>query len=239
MPVTEGSGNPVWTEEETILALELLYRHGKPIDKKHSEVAELSALLRSAEIYPLEGRKENFRNADGVSLKLQNLFSAVVPGRGLTFSKTDKRVVDAYPTAKRGELTTLATAIRQRLSADTLSPFDETDDVEAAFVEGKFLTVRHRSRDRRLRAALLKKRRKSALVCEVCGFSPPNMERDLQESFFEAHHLVPLALAEGMIETRVSDAALICACCHRFVHRLIAQEGRWITMGEASQRLRP
>lgn len=76
MPATEGSGNPVRTEDETILALDLLYRFGRPVGKEHLEVLNLSRLLRAATIYPLHGRKENFRNSDG-ALKLQNPFSAV------------------------------------------------------------------------------------------------------------------------------------------------------------------
>jgi 5-methylcytosine-specific restriction enzyme A len=41
MPVTKGHGNLDWTRDETILALDLLYRFGKPLDRRHDAVAEL------------------------------------------------------------------------------------------------------------------------------------------------------------------------------------------------------
>jgi 5-methylcytosine-specific restriction enzyme A len=101
MPVTRGHGNPDWTRDETILALDLLYRFGKPLDRRHDAVAELSNLLRHSQLHPPEKRTETFRNADGVALKLQNLFSAVEPGRGLTYSKTDFEVVADFPRSGR------------------------------------------------------------------------------------------------------------------------------------------
>ncbi|MBA1140245.1 hypothetical protein [Mesorhizobium neociceri] len=81
MPVTQGSGNPDWTRDEALLALDLLYRNGKPIDRRHSDAIELSNVLRVAGIYPRAGRKDNFRNADGVALKMQNLLSAIAASR--------------------------------------------------------------------------------------------------------------------------------------------------------------
>lgn len=48
MPITQGAEKPDWTWDETLLALDLLYRHGSPIHKGHPDIAELSALLRSA-----------------------------------------------------------------------------------------------------------------------------------------------------------------------------------------------
>tara|TARA_R110000824_G_scaffold11746_12_gene51536 strand:+ start:9319 stop:9516 length:198 start_codon:yes stop_codon:yes gene_type:complete len=48
MPITQGAGNPVWSWDETLLALDILYRHDRPIDKGHDEVQQLSEVLRSA-----------------------------------------------------------------------------------------------------------------------------------------------------------------------------------------------
>ncbi len=230
MPVTDGHGNPDWTRDETILALDLLYSHGKPLDRSHADVAALSTLLRSAHIHPISNRRASFRNADGVALKLQNLFSAVEPGRGLTFSKTDFAVVMDFPGNRRGELNVIAKALKVTLTLvapETITPDDEV------FIEGRWLTSRHRQRDRRLRLRLLKKRLGSSLVCETCDFAPPVLTRDLQESFFEAHHRLPLAEAESERSTRVVDMALLCACCHRLIHKLIASHGRWVGVEEA------
>ena len=236
MPVTQGHGNPDWTREETILALELLYKHGKPIDKKHSEVVALSDLLQHTNIHPVEKRTAKFRNPDGVALKLQNLFSAVEPGKGLSFSKTDLATVSDFPRSKSGQLSEIANAIREAVQGLQPVPIEEIVK-EEVFVEGRWLTARHRQRDARLRVRLLEKHRASGLKCEVCDFSPPKFDRATQESFFEAHHKIPIATAEGQRITKVSDMALLCACCHRFIHRLISRERRWVSPSEARHQL--
>lgn len=93
MPVTSGHGNPDWLPDETLLALDLLYRHEKPIGKTHQDVISLSKLLRETPWHPKKVRKDNFRKADGVALKLQNRQSALDPARGLSSSKTDRASV--------------------------------------------------------------------------------------------------------------------------------------------------
>ncbi|CAN7649193.1 HNH endonuclease [Mesorhizobium sp. LjNodule214] len=231
MPVTKGSGNPKWTRDESLLALDLLYRHGKPIDKHHADAIELSRLLRAARIYPEAKRKESFRNPDGVALKTQNLLSAIDPTRRLSSSETDKEVVVEYPSNRKIELAKLATAIREALATESASEI-ETDD-DPAFPEGKILTARHRQRDRRLRAKLIEARRPSGLKCEVCSFGVSANSPRSTDSFFEGHHTVPLAAAEGERKTRLSDMSLLCACCHRFIHRLIVDNKRWISINEA------
>lgn len=230
MPITQGHGNPKWTEEETILALDLLYRHGKPLDRTHREVLELSELLKAAEIHEGVPKKQSFRNADGVALKLQNLLSAVEPGRGLSFSKTDRLVVERYPREKASELSQAVTVLRAAI-ANKVPDGGRNQQEQAIFAEGGFLTVRHRFRDIRLRHLLLK--RTKTLVCEICDFAPPLFDRQTQECFFEAHHIVPLSQSELEVKTRLEDMSLLCAGCHRFIHRLISNGRRWISVEEA------
>ncbi|MDX8496899.1 HNH endonuclease [Mesorhizobium sp. VK4C] len=215
-----------------MLALDLLYRHGKPIDRHHPDSIELSELLRAAPIYPEAQRKGSFRNSDGVALKLQNLLSAIDPNRGLSFSKTDTEVVAEFPISRKAELAKLAIAIREALSDASEIVIGDQEDIE--FQEGKFLTARHRQRDRRLRKKLIEARRPGGLKCEICNFTvSPNASRST-DSFFEGHHTIPLAAAEGERTTRLSDMALLCACCHRFIHRLIADNRRWVGTTEAA-----
>lgn len=232
MPVTSGSGNPKWTRDETLLALDLLYRHGKPVDKNHSDAAELSRLLRAANIYPQTDRKDSFRNADGVALKTQNLFSALHPERRLSSSEMDRAVVAEFPADRKSELAEIAVAIREALVGEH-TEIGEDDDLEVP--EGKILAARHRQRDRRLRAKLIEKRRPVGLKCEVCDFAVSPNAPNSADSFFEAHHTVPLAAAEGERTTRLSDMSLLCACCHRFIHRLISDHKRWVGIAEAAQ----
>lgn len=180
MPITKGAGNPDWTWDETLLALDLLYRHGAPIDRNHSDVRDLSNALRAAEIHPKDKRKDNFRNPDGVALKLQNLQSAIDPARGLSSSKRDREIVAEFPLSRKHELANIAAAVLRELSVEPQPNEVPEDEI---FVEGYVITASHRSRDRRLRRRLLDKRGDERLVCEVCDFSPPSLPRALRESF--------------------------------------------------------
>lgn len=230
MPITQGSGNPDWTRDETLLALDLLYRHGAPIHKGHPDIAELSQLLRSAQIYPMDGRKPSFRNEDGVGLKLQNLLSAIDPTRGLSSSTLDRELVAEFPQSRARELASLASTIRSEISRGATVELSDEDEV---FQEGLILTSQHRSRDSRLRKKFLKRTSDEGLCCSICAFTGPKVERRLRESFFETHHIRPLADFDGTSETRIKDLALLCAACHRFVHKLIAVKKRWVSVDEA------
>lgn len=230
MPITQGAGNPDWQRDETLLALDLLYRHDRAIDKHHDDVVELSSLLRSALIHPHTERKPSFRNADGVALKIQNLLSAVDPTRGLSSSRLDRELVSEFPRQRATELAELAAKIRSAIfHGEAVEALPEVE----AFAEGHLLTSVHRRRDRRLRKTLLAQKSDEALICAVCDFKPPKMSRSLRESFFETHHVRPLAEFAGTTTTRVSDLSLLCAGCHRFVHRLIASRRGWVSVADA------
>jgi 5-methylcytosine-specific restriction protein A len=231
MPVTKGAGNPDWTPDETILALNLLYQRGRPVDENDPEVIELSELLRAANIHPPETRKPNFRNPAGVSLKLQNLLSALEPGRRISSSEVDREVAGTYPPHRAAEVASIAQLIRQAIG--TNQPVDHSNDDEV-FAEGHLLTSRHRSRDQRLRRKLLAQRTDDQLMCAICDYiPPPAVGRQLKESFFEAHHVRPLSEKKGATSTRLADMALLCAGCHRFIHKLIVLEKRWFSIADA------
>jgi len=237
MPKTRGQGNPDWTRDETILALDLLYRHGKPVDKNHRDVRDLSAFLKKIAIHPVASRNDSFRNVDGVALKLQNLFSAVEPGKGLSFSRTDVAVVKDFPRTRADQLGLVAEALKKAFLS-TKSPNVVLPNEDEEFEEGAWLTARHRQRESRLRKKLLEKFGNQQLVCESCGLSRPDLERSLQESLFEAHHTIPLAAAEGVTTTRVKDMALLCACCHKLIHKVISAKKRWIDVVEIRELIR-
>lgn len=230
MPITKGAGNARWNRDETILALDLLYRHDRAIDKGHADATELSALLIAAEVHPNNKRGPTFRNSDGVALKLQNLLSAINPDRGLSSSKMDRAIILEFPRERAHELSHLATAIRSALSAGEAAEEIAEDEV---FAEGHVLTSRHRRRDRRLRIKLLRSKSDSALCCAMCDFRGDGLDRDLREAFFEAHHIRPLADIKGETSTRLTDMALLCASCHRFLHKLICKKRSWVSIPEA------
>jgi len=97
MPITAGHGNPSWTIDETLLALEL-YNLTKPKipGSKDPRIVDLSALLNRLPIHPIEIRKNAFRNPASVEFKLQNL-RAVATGKGLSnIAKNDRVVWERY-----------------------------------------------------------------------------------------------------------------------------------------------
>jgi 5-methylcytosine-specific restriction protein A len=232
MAVTHGHGNPDWTRDETILALDLYFDCGGKIPSgTDKRVQELSRLLRSLPYHVRAARKASFRNPDGVAFKLQNI-RQVATGKGLSnVSKMDRVVWEEFgdnpeATEQHAEL------IKAGIEISDLAEDDPDEDVE--FAEGRVATEAHKRRERnpKLRKKLLHKKRKlGPLVCEICGCIEP--ASPFGEAIFEAHHVLPLA-AGSERRTKLSDLALLCANCHRMLHRAISAKRQWIDMPEAS-----
>lgn len=228
----QGHGNPAWTRDETILALDLYFDlEGVIPSGRDQRVIDLSNLLRSMPYHAEEARRQTFRNPDGVAFKLQNL-RQVATGRGLgNVSRTDREVWADYAD-KPGEVKQVATSIRKAIDLDEGT--NNANTTEEEFSEGRLLTSQHSRRERnpKLRRQLLDARWPAGLSCDVCGLRRPQMRPELQEALFEGHHLLPLAEAAGQRTTR-SDMALLCACCHRVLHTAIRNQKRWIGIAEA------
>lgn len=97
------------------------------------------------------------------------------------------------------------------------------DGTEGDAVEGRTLFRMHRLRERDPGLARRKKRTVQVatgrLACEVCGFDFVAVYGSLGEGFAECHHRVPLAELSGEAPTRLKDLAIVCANCHRMLHR--------------------
>jgi len=240
MAATNGHGNPDWTRDETILALELYLACADRIPSgSDPRVVKLSERLRALAIHPRENRVESFRNPDGVSFKLQNL-RQVASGKGLAnVSKTDREVWAAFGHKPR-EVTKLAALIGE-VSASAEAESLPAVDVDEEFLEGRLITATHYRRERspKLRAKLLAARAKGGkLCCDGCGWSPGFIDALIADAAFEAHHVKPLA-ATGPRSNRISDLALLCANCHRLVHRWIATKGEWPERSRIHEIVRP
>lgn len=230
MAVTQGHGNPKWTRDETILALDLYLASGEQMPSpRSSEVIALSAVLRSMPFHTEAAKKPSFRNPDGVAFKLQNI-RQVATGKGLgNVSRMDRAIWAEFGNDRAG-VARLAKAIREGIASEAvLLPVSDDE-----FSEGKLLTIIHyrRERDPKLRRRLLETRRAGGLSCDACGFGRPELPNDLQEALFEAHHTLPLASGERI--TRLPDLALLCACCHRVVHKLMILRKRSVPIDELS-----
>lgn len=213
--------NPNWTRDEVILALDLYFQNGrKALSPKHPEVVALSEFLQSLPAHPLEIRDEKFRNPSGVAMKISNLMShdptqaSSLPSS----SRTDKAVWDEF-CQQPERLHLIAQGIRESAAVISSPTLDEDNE---GFAEGRILERLHKRRERN-QTLVQKKLRQTLqqtgrLACEVCGFDFAQVYGELGKGFAECHHTLPLASA-GERETRLQDLAVVCANCHRMIHR--------------------
>jgi len=236
MAKTQGHGNPNWTRDETLLALDLYLRlDGQIPGPTDPAIRLLSERIRGLPVHRGASKRESFRNPDGVAFKLQNI-RQIATGRGLGNTSAMDRLVwqelGNDPIAVR----TLATAIESEAALGATTEAHVADlPEEEEFAEGRVLSAMHRRRERdpKLRLRLLEQRvAGSKLSCDCCGDAPKSIRDDLLTAGFEAHHVRPLAQAAGTVKTKVTDLALLCAICHRLIHRLIQSERRWVAVSE-------
>jgi len=96
-------------------------------------------------------------------------------------------------------------------------------DCELSAIEGDPRMFFHLRRERN--PAVAEAKREAARVaggclkCEACDFTTRDMFPDLGGEVCEIHHRLPLAAALQAVETHVEDLAVLCANCHRAIHR--------------------
>ena len=112
----------------------------------------------------------------------------------------------------------LAPTIEELLELD---PQLETKELAAP--EGRTQIKEHLVRERN--RALVKKKKRAVLsttgglACEVCTLDFLQRYGELGRGFAECHHLTPLILLDKASETKLKDLAIVCANCHRMLHR--------------------
>jgi hypothetical protein len=118
---------------------------------------------------------------------------------------------------------------------DTLAHFDAdalagADDEESDAIahfgkEGRIKLKTHRTRERDSSITRAKKQAiwesQHKFECEVCGFDFAVRYGKYGAMFIECHHRMPLKNADNNAgqDTRPEDLALVCANCHRMLHR--------------------
>lgn len=222
------SRKDAWLRDELILALDLYRAEGRTPPRE--SVEQLSDLLRSIPIEPELAASPRFRNTAGVQLKIYN-FVAIDPegeiegmsrgGRG------DQAVMDEF-WDDQDRLRETAAAIRANL--ETIDPNEAAvveEEVEDA-PEGRILTRTHRVRERNRRLVERKKAAASSLACEACDFDFEAAYGKRGTGFIECHHTVPVRDLVAVSRTRLDDLALVCANCHRMIHR----GAPWLTVEE-------
>ncbi|MDB1087359.1 HNH endonuclease [Streptomyces sp. ACA25] len=222
--------NPDWARDEIILACHLVMTNGwKGLDANDPRVIELSGLLQLMPIHAEADRNEKFRNPNGVARKTFDIATRHPDYRGKPTNggALDIEVLNEF-LARSAQMTKVAQLIRQGITAGGLQtpPLDDDEDLDDysdySAPEGRLLMSRHKRRERNkgLRrkkiATVLKQGR--AMACEACGFDFEAVYGDRGSGYIECHHVVPLHEA-GEGRTKLSDLALICANCHRMIHR--------------------
>lgn len=224
--------NPTWQRDELILALDLYFQlEPGQIHGRNPQVGELSGLLNQLPIHDPKLRDIKFRNANGVGLKLSN-FLAIDPtytGKGMQrYGRRDKEVFEEFAN-DIPRLQQIANSIRQAVGNEELREqlyaIQDEEDIKPLWgvKEGKVLYKLHKLRERDQLIIQEKKemvfQEMGRLLCEACEFDFERTYGRLGQKFIECHHTTPLAsYAEERI-TRLKDLALVCANCHRMLHR--------------------
>jgi 5-methylcytosine-specific restriction protein A len=222
--------NPKWHRDEIILALYLYFQENRgSIDKKNPKIIELSKMLRKLPIVKDRPDEEKFRNANGVTLKLSNL-KAIETGKGMkNVSNLDKEIFHEF-NRKRALLNSIAEEIIEisndsKKREEILSVEEDEQTWYDSVVEGSILYKLHKLRERSLKIVARKKKQAldtfGKLACEVCEFDFFMRYGELGADFIECHHRRPLSSLKAASITSLEDLALVCANCHRMLHRKI------------------
>jgi 5-methylcytosine-specific restriction protein A len=229
-------GNPDWTFDELILALEL-YMKWRPRQPplSHTDLHDLSEVLRRLPLHPAEVRAEKFRSAGSVRRKLGDFKD---PDPDYTGKRTKGgQGVHLVWAQFADDPEALAAAVeRITASADGLTVVLPPEEGEATAVEGRIVFREHRARERDPRLVRAKKdavlKATGRLACEVCDLDFAERYGELGDGFIECHHTVPLGQGSERV-TSLSDLALLCPNCHRMIHR----PARPLTVAELRERL--
>jgi 5-methylcytosine-specific restriction protein A len=148
-------------------------------------------------------------------------------GKGLGGgSKLDEEVFNEFFN-QRELLGELAKGIKSLTNNETISSeIREMDEDEESNdrKEGKVLYKYHRYRERNSKVIEDKKKKfvkeNGSLYCENCGFNYSKVYGKIGDGFIEAHHIVPLHKLDGETKTTEKDLILLCANCHRMIHKV-------------------
>ncbi|WP_336716283.1 HNH endonuclease [Arthrobacter sp. USHLN218] len=225
-----------WTRDEIILACDLVQRNGwKGMNPSHQDIRELSRLLKASPLHPVQDRDDKFRNPNGVARKTWDIATQHpdYPKKRTKGNRLDREVLEDFrmdPQGMRAAAREIRIAI-ERQEVPTLFWLEPEGDDEEGAVEGRLLLARHRRRERDpgLRRKKIEAHQKNgqATVCEVCSFDFGTTYGSRGKDYIEVHHVLPLHVS-GETRTKLGDLAMLCANCHRMIHR-----GRqWLTPAE-------
>ncbi|HZM74550.1 MAG TPA: HNH endonuclease [Candidatus Limnocylindrales bacterium] len=228
--------NPEWTRDEIILVCAAVAANGWiTLPAESSTAIELSLILQSPAIHPLESRRSDFRNPAGVELKSRDLMShhPATAGAPRLGNRLVPQVVHDF-LEKPNQMQALAQSIHNVLLTWEDATLHVTDIDDYQSLEGGVLLKAHlrRERDPKLKSRKIQeaKSRGLTLACQVCGFDFETTYGPHGVGYIECHHRTPLGVS-GEVHTRLADLALICSNCHRMIHR----SKDWLTVEELKE----
>ncbi|MGK3990553.1 HNH endonuclease [Sorangium sp. So ce136] len=140
-----------------------------------------------------------------------------------------------YPRSYTTPPVEIADALRDLLAGTVSVSVPDPDLLEAT--EGRLRLRQHlvAERDRRLVVAKREQvlREYGKLACAVCGFDFSAIYGPRGDGFCEVHHVNPLGGAKRERATALSDLEVVCANCHRMLHR-----GRLMSISELREIIR-
>jgi hypothetical protein len=121
-----------------------------------------------------------------------------------------------FPTHSDRYIAFLESFALMKKPQDKARPTDQLD--RSAFEEGQRLIseVTVSVRNPKLVAAA---KAHYGFRCQVCDFSFEEKYGGLGKGFIEVHHLIPLAANQNRRANTVEDVRVLCANCHRMIHR--------------------
>ncbi|GIC75999.1 HNH endonuclease [Moritella sp. F3] len=113
---------------------------------------------------------------------------------------------------------------------DDSNIFNQTEIADMEVEEGQLVYKTHLRRERNSDIVIRKKELAldlyGSLSCEVCHFNFTDVYGIRGKDYIECHHKNPLSDTKVGVKTKLDDLALLCANCHRVIHRYKP----WITI---------
>nr|MBK9652825.1 HNH endonuclease [Bacteroidota bacterium] len=113
--------------------------------------------------------------------------------------------------------------------------FDNNIELTDEFPEGKIVERTHKARERNTQVVILAKenfkKQNGKLYCQVCGFDFEKTYGSIGVNFIEGHHTIAVSEMKEEHKTKVEDIAMLCANCHRMVHK----KRPWLTMKDLNK----
>ena len=224
-----------WSPDELILALDLYFREPAARGSQtHRAVRDFSESLNSLPIHPEQGEKDYVRTPGSIGMKLRN-FSGLDPGyEGVGLANAGRRDREVWVEYANDpvRLHHKAQVLWEVAHSGTLATEYAVEQIGASADEGRVLTRLHRVRERSQSLVDRKKKQVRAesgrLACEGCGFDFGSSYGERGLGFAECHHRVPLSKLSAKTRMRTADLAIVCANCHRMIHRFEP----WLTVSQ-------